>query len=97
MIADDDLVMADMLEEALVTSGYAVCGIARTIEKAVELGKRYKPDLAVLNIRLANGDLGKEIPARLNRQGHMGVLYASGHIGQMSLTRSDGEALIVKP
>ena len=98
MIADDDLVMADVLEEALVTSGYTVCGIARTIDKAVELGERYKPDLAVLNIRLANGDLGTEIPARLNRQGHiMGVLYASGHIGQMSLTRSDGEALIVKP
>ena len=27
----------------------------------------------------------------------MGVLYASGHVGQMSLTRADGEALIVKP
>jgi hypothetical protein len=39
VIIADDLVMADMLEEALVTSGYAVCGIARTIEKAVELGK----------------------------------------------------------
>jgi two-component sensor histidine kinase len=50
-----------------------------------------------LDIRLANGGLGTDIPARLKSQGHMGVLYASGHVGQLSLTRTDGEALIVKP
>ena len=97
MIAEDDLFMADMLEEALAANGYEVCGIARTVEKAVELGERHKPDLAVLDIRLADGGLGTDIPARLKSQGHMGVLYASGHVGQMSLTRTDGEALIVKP
>ncbi len=97
MIAEDDLFMADMLEEALAASGYEVCGIARTVEKAVELGERHKPDLAILDIRLANGGLGTDIPARLKSQGHMGVLYASGHVGQLSLTRTDGEALIVKP
>ena len=96
MIAEDDLLVADMLEEALATNGYVVCGIARTVEKAVELGERHKPDLAVLNIRLANGGLGTDIPALLKSRGHMGVLYVSGH-GQMSLTSTDGEALIVKP
>jgi two-component sensor histidine kinase/DNA-binding response OmpR family regulator len=97
MIAEDDLFMADMLEEALAANGYDVCGIARTVEKAVELAEHYKPDLAVLDIRLANGGLGTDIPARLKSQGHMGVLYASGQVGQMSLTMADGDALIVKP
>ena len=97
MIAEDDPLMAGMLEETLVANGYDVCGTAGTVEKAVELGERYKPDLAVLDIRLADGGLGTEIPARLKSQGHMGVLYASGHVGQMSLTSGDGEALIVKP
>ena len=96
MIAEDDLFMADMLEEALAANGYEVCGIARTVEKAVELGEQHKPDLAILDIRLADGGLGTDIP-RLKSQGHMGVLYASGHVGQMSLTMADGEALIVKP
>ena len=44
-----------------------------------------------------NGGLGTDIPARLKSQGHMGVLYASGDVGQMALTSADGEALIVKP
>ncbi len=97
MIAEDDLLVADMLEEALIERGYDVCGIAHTVEQAVELGKRHKPNLAVLDIRLAGGGVGTEIAARLKSQGRMGVLYASGHAGQMHLTKADGDALLVKP
>ena len=69
MIAEDDLLMADMLEEVLVENGYEVCGIARTVGKAVELAERHKPDLAVLDIRLAEEGIGMDIAARVNRQG----------------------------
>jgi two-component sensor histidine kinase/ActR/RegA family two-component response regulator len=96
MIAEDDLLLADMLEEVLVDNGYKVCGIARTVGKAVELAERHKPDLAVLDIRLAEGGLGMEIAARMNRNG-MGILYATGNSGQMGLTRANGEALLSKP
>jgi CheY-like chemotaxis protein len=97
MIAEDDLLMADMLSDVLIDGGYEVCGIARTVDEAVELGKHHKPDLAVLDIRLADGGLGTDIPARLKNGGHMGVLYASGHSGQMGLTKANGEALLTKP
>jgi two-component sensor histidine kinase/DNA-binding response OmpR family regulator len=97
MIAEDDLFMADMLEEVLVDGGYEVCGIARTVEQAIELGERHKPDLAVLDIRLAEGGYGMEIAARLKQQRPLGVLYASGQVGKMVLTKSDGDALLVKP
>ena len=96
MIAEDDLILADMLEDVLVSGGYEVCGIANTVEGAVELGKRHKPDLAVLDIRLAKGGLGTDIPARLNRPANMGVLFATGH-GPMNLTKIDGDAVITKP
>ena len=97
MIAEDDLIMADMLEDVLIGNGYEVCGIARTVEKAVELGERYKPDLAILDLRLADGGIGTDIAARLNRHGSLGVLYASGNAGQMGLTKADGEACLGKP
>jgi DNA-binding response OmpR family regulator len=97
MIAEDDLLVADMLEEVLVNSGYDVCGIASTVDKAVELGERHRPDLAILDIRLAGGGLGTDIPARLKKQGRMGILYASGHAGPIGLTKTDGDALLVKP
>jgi two-component sensor histidine kinase/AmiR/NasT family two-component response regulator/putative methionine-R-sulfoxide reductase with GAF domain len=97
MIAEDDLMMADMLEDVLVEGGYEVCGIARTVEKAVELGERHQPDLAVLDLRLAEGGLGTEIATRLNRRGQLGVLYATGNVGHDSLTMADGEACLGKP
>jgi two-component sensor histidine kinase/ActR/RegA family two-component response regulator len=97
MIAEDDLMMADMLEDVLVEGGYEVCGIARTVEKGVELGERHKPDLAVLDLRLAGGGLGTEIASRLNHHGQLGVLYATGNVDHASLTKADGEACLGKP
>jgi len=47
MIAEDDLVMADMLADVLVHNGYEVCGIARTVDKAVDLFEHHEPDLAI--------------------------------------------------
>ena len=97
MIAEDDLYMADMLEEILVDSNYEVCGIARTVDEAVALGERHKPDLAILDIRLAEGGLGTEIPGRWPKRDRPGVLYATAYAGQTGLTKSDGEASLTKP
>jgi len=97
MIAEDDLMMADMLEDVLVGNGYEVCGIARTVEKGVELAERHKPDLAVLDLRLAEGGIATEIAARLNRPDGLGILYATGNGTQISLTKADGDAWLGKP
>jgi two-component sensor histidine kinase len=97
MIAEDDLFMADMLEDILVDAKYEVCGIARTVDTAVELCERHKPDLAILDLRLAEGGLGTEIAARLLPPGRPGILYATGNAGNNRLTKVDGEACLGKP
>jgi len=97
MIAEDDLLIADMLADVLTESGYEVCGIARTVGEGIEIGDRCKPDLAILDIRLAEGGLGMEIAARLHSQDGLGILYASGNSDQMGLTKDDGAALLRKP
>ena len=100
MIAEDDLFIADMLGDVLGRSGYEVCGTAATVAAAVELGERHQPDLAVLDLRLAEGGLGTEIAARLKRHGGPGILYATGNVGtvnQIGLTKADGDACLSKP
>jgi two-component sensor histidine kinase/DNA-binding NarL/FixJ family response regulator len=100
MIAEDDFFMADLLGEYLGDHGYEVCGIAGTVAEAVELGERYKPDLAVLDMRLAAGGRGTDVAAQLKRTGGPGILYASGNARSMEpngLTKTDGEALLGKP
>jgi DNA-binding response OmpR family regulator len=98
LIAEDQLLIADLLEAALVARGYEVCGIARTVDEGVELGELHQPDLAVLDVRLARGGRGPEIAHRLNSKGKFGVLYATGDDARIStLTLADGEASIAKP
>ena len=97
LIAEDELMIADLLEQFLTERGFAVCGIARTVEEAVALGELHKPDLAVLDVRLAKGGNGQEIARRLRSSGTLGVLYATGESRKSTLGPSDGEALIAKP
>jgi two-component sensor histidine kinase len=97
LIAENDLLLADMLEEALLHAGYEVCGIARTVEEAVALSTHHDPDLALLDLRLASGGLGTDIAAQLDREGGLGVLYATGNSDQVHLTKADGDACLVKP
>jgi two-component sensor histidine kinase len=97
MIAEDDLLMADLLEDILVEAGYEVCGIARTVEEGIALSRAHKPDLAILDLRLANGGLGTDIAARLSSRNRPGILYATGNSGRNGLTKADGEASLGKP
>jgi two-component sensor histidine kinase/putative methionine-R-sulfoxide reductase with GAF domain/DNA-binding NarL/FixJ family response regulator len=96
LIAENDLLMADMLEEIVTDAGFEVCGIARSVKDGIALGKLHKPDLALLDLRLTAGGLGTEIAARLDRTG-LGILYATGNGGQIDLSKADGEACLDKP
>jgi DNA-binding response OmpR family regulator len=98
LIVEDELLIADMIEDTLIANGYEVCGIASTVDEAVALGELHRPDLAVLDVRLARGDHGPDIARRLKSKGKFGVLYATGTDARNStLSLADGEALIAKP
>jgi DNA-binding response OmpR family regulator len=97
LIAEDDLMIADLLEVALIRGGYEVCGIARMVSQAVQIAQTENPDLAVIDLHLAEGGMGTEIAALLDRRGTLGILYATGNAGDVELTSSDGHAYISKP
>jgi DNA-binding response OmpR family regulator len=96
LIAEDDLMIADMAEEVLIAHGYEVCGIARTVAEAVALGLCHKPDFALIDLRLADGELGTEIAAQLEEL-NLGILYATGNMAQVVLTAANGHACLAKP
>jgi CheY-like chemotaxis protein len=97
LIAEDDLMMADMIEDILIVHGYEVCGIASTVAEAIRLGSFHKPELAILDLRLANSGLGTEIASQLRSLGRLGVLYATGYASNVPLTAADGDACLSKP
>jgi ActR/RegA family two-component response regulator len=81
----------------LVQHGYEVCGIARTVAEAVALGRLHKPDLALIDLRLADGGLGTEVAAQLGALGRLGVLYATGNISRVMSSAVYGDACLSKP
>jgi DNA-binding response OmpR family regulator len=97
VIAEDDLQIADMIEDVLVENGYEVCGLASTVADTVSLIRLHKPDLAVIDVRLADGGLGTEIASQLGGLGNLGVLFATGNRAQVVLTAANGHACITKP
>jgi len=97
LIAEDDFLIADMAEEFLVENGFDVCGIACTVEEAVALGKLHKPDLAMVDYRLADGRFGTEVATLLLAMGKVGILYATGNYSTNALMDASGVAVIGKP
>ena len=96
LIVEDNLILADFLEDFLIIENYAVCGIAGSVAQAVVLANIHKPDLAVMDFRLANGSFSTEIRPLLKDRS-MGILYVSGDILENRLTSDDGDACIQKP
>lgn len=97
LIVEDNVILADILENFLETGGYQVCGIAANVSEAVSLADLHKPHLAVLDYRMADGEFGSQIRSRLQDKTSMGILYASGDPLNNKLTLADGEAYIQKP
>lgn len=97
LIAEDSVLLADMLEYFLNSQGYDVCGLAQTVQEAVFLADLHKPDLAILDFRLSDEEYGSQIRPLLQDKITMGILYVSGDPLTNKLTKADGDAYIQKP
>jgi DNA-binding response OmpR family regulator len=54
LIVEDDLMIAEVVEETLVGREYEVYGMARTVAEAVALGRLCKPYLTVIGVMEPN-------------------------------------------
>jgi DNA-binding response OmpR family regulator len=97
LIVEDNFMIADMVEDTLITNGYEVCGIAGTVAEGLALYDQYKPDLIILDLRLANGELGTQLVAQIQPIGKVGILYVTGNSCEVHLSSADGHACLSKP
>ena len=74
LIVENDLMTADMAEEAL-SEDYEVCGIARTVGEGLEMGHRHKPDFALIDQRLADNGRGTDLVAQFRDLSKIGILF----------------------
>lgn len=90
MIVEDDPLIAMTVEDAVESAGFDVCAVVGSEKEAIAKGAVAKPDLAVVDVRLAPGD-GKVVAKTLSAEHDTGVLMATGddlsalnHIGAVA-------------
>ena len=77
LIVEDEPTIAQDIENIALAEGFAVAGLARNAREAIELAP--ETDIAVLDIRLADGLTGPEIAKELINRFGIGVIYLTGN------------------
>jgi len=77
LIVEDDAIIAFDLAETVRGMGHVVCGIAPTMDEALSLAAGHTPTLALLDIRLAEGDNGIEVARELRRRSFLPVIFVT--------------------
>lgn len=88
LIVEDEFLVAMTIEDALLQAGHEIVGVVRTGEEAVQAGIKLRPDLVLMDIRLAGQMTGIEAAVELRVQG-IKSLFASSHTDRE--TRALGE------
>lgn len=81
-------------------AGHQVVGIADDAASAVKLVARSRPDLALVDIKLANNSDGVEIARRLKARHPVKLVFVSGHLDshtQMRAASVEPAGYVVKP
>lgn len=96
MIVEDEALVATLLRDQLQEAGYKVLDLTDRHAKALEVAKAEKPDLALVNIRLAGRDDGIELSEHLKALG-IPVLLISGQVSRASSAKTVAIGSMPKP
>jgi two-component system, response regulator PdtaR len=96
MIVEDEALVAMFLRDELQEAGYKVLNLTDRHAEALEVAKAEKPDLALVNIRLAGRDDGIELSEHLKALG-IPVLLISGQVSRASSAKTVAIGSMPKP
>ena len=100
IVAEDDIMLADFLADALADLGHEVSGVACDVAGAVVLARAHHPGVAILDMQLGRGELGTEIANRLSASNDLdgiGILYVTGEAERVVRVAKFGHACLHKP
>jgi two-component system, response regulator PdtaR len=95
LVVEDEGLVALEIETFLMGAGHDVVGVAAGRAVALALARAERPDLALVDVRLANGDSGLDLAADLSALG-VPVLLVTGNCPQ-DLGRSVALGCLHKP
>jgi DNA-binding NarL/FixJ family response regulator len=79
IIAEDDFLIAMQAEQALSAAGLTIVGIAITAEEVLDIARRERPALVVMDIRLAGRQDGVDAARDLFQLLNIRCIFATAH------------------
>jgi CheY-like chemotaxis protein len=79
LIVEDEVIVAADLAGKLDLLGYRVAATTATGEQAVELARQHRPDLVLMDIRLAGAMDGVAAAAAIRRELDLPVIFLTAH------------------
>lgn len=87
LIIEDDYFVALELEDRLTSAGFDVVGVSSTAEDALVLAANQKPELAIVDIRLAGPTDGVHAAERLLKDYNIRSIFATAHSDDLTKKR----------
>lgn len=78
LIVEDEALVAMNIENVLVDHGHTVVEIADDEASAILAATHFRPDLALVDMRLAGGDSGLRVAQKLHSMG-IAIVFATGN------------------
>lgn len=100
LVVEDEAIAALDLEMLLEDLGYEPCGVAASAPEAVRLADATRPDLVLMDVRLAGGTDGVDAAIEIHRRHGVPVVFLTAHSDPATLERvrsANPRAILAKP
>lgn len=84
LVVEDEFIIADVLRNILQTGGYEVCGIADSVNEALQMINEFAPEFVLLDIYLKGKQTGIDL-AHLLTEKNIPFIYISANSNQKIL------------
>jgi DNA-binding response OmpR family regulator len=78
LIVDDDDLVAEAIADGVRLAGYTVCGVAASLEAAIDLMARHRPRLALVDVDLGDGQDGVDVARQLAAIAPITIIFVTG-------------------
>ena len=97
LLVEDDALILMQLEALVVDSGHVVAGTAVRTAEALELAEDVRPDIALVDLRLGEGDSGVDVADALRDRGGVMVVFVTANPLRLGDDFAGAAGVIAKP
>src|SRR5260370_39637622 len=98
LIGEDNPFVAAFLQEAVREGCFEVCGVAASAKEFLTLAEQEKPDLAIIDVRLAGSVSGIDVAIEVSSRLNLGILFVTATPQRvLDPPAPVGEACLSKP